>query len=66
MSATYLGILGTSVGWGMFQIFMIMTAALSGVMMGEWKGAPRRAILLLGSGLVCLTVGTTLLAMGDH
>jgi len=26
MSATYLGPFGTSVGWGLFQIFMIMTA----------------------------------------
>ncbi|HEX3891480.1 MAG TPA: L-rhamnose/proton symporter RhaT [Terracidiphilus sp.] len=66
MSATYLGSFGTSIGWGMFQIFMIMTAALSGVMMGEWKGAPRRARSLLGMGLVCLTGATALLAMGNH
>jgi L-rhamnose-H+ transport protein len=66
MSATYLGSFGTSIGWGMFQIFMIMTAALSGVMMGEWKGAPRTARFLLGLGLVCLTGATTLLAMGNH
>lgn len=66
MSATYLGSFGTSIGWGMFQIFMIMTAALSGVMMGEWKGAPRTARFRLGLGLVCLTGATTLLAMGNH
>ncbi len=66
MSATYLGSFGTSIGWGMFQIFMIMTAALSGVMMGEWKGAPRTARFLLGLGLACLTGATTLLAMGNH
>jgi L-rhamnose-H+ transport protein len=66
MSATYLGSFGTSIGWGMFQIFMIMTAALSGVMMGEWKGAPRKARFLLGLGIVCLTGATTLLAMANH
>jgi len=66
MSAAYLGSFGTSIGWGMFQIFMIMTAALSGVMMGEWKGAPRKAGFLLGLGLVCLTGATTLLAMANH
>jgi L-rhamnose-H+ transport protein len=66
MSAAYLGTFGTSIGWGMFQIFMIMTATLSGVMMGEWKGAPRKARFLLGLGLVCLTCATTLLAMGNH
>lgn len=64
-AAALLGALGTSVGWGLFQIFMIMTAALSGVLTGEWKLAPRRAIGLLGVGLSCLTVATVLLAMGN-
>lgn len=66
MSSTYLGSLGTSIGWGLFQIFMIMTAILSGVWAGEWKSAPRRSIGLLVLGLACLTVATTLLAMGNH
>ena len=66
MSATYLGSLGTSIGWGLFQIFMIMTATLSGVMMGEWRGAPRAAKLLLLLGLATLTGATTLLAMGNR
>jgi L-rhamnose-H+ transport protein len=65
MSASYLGAFGTSVGWGLFQIFMIMTATLSGVLTGEWKRAPRRAIGLLGVGLSCLTVATVLLALGN-
>jgi L-rhamnose-H+ transport protein len=66
MSATYLGSLGTSIGWGLLQIFMIMTATLSGVWTGEWKGAPRRSGILLVSGLVCLTAATVFLAMGNH
>jgi L-rhamnose-H+ transport protein len=66
MSATYLGSFGTSIGWGLFQIFMIMTATLSGVLMGEWKGAPRMARLLLLLGLVSLSGATTLLAMGNR
>jgi L-rhamnose-proton symport protein (RhaT) len=66
MSAAYLGSLGTSIGWGLFQIFMIMTATLSGVWTGEWKHAPRQAILLLSSGLVCLTGATILLALGNR
>jgi L-rhamnose-H+ transport protein len=66
MSAIYLGSFGTSIGWGLFQIFMIMTATLSGVMMGEWKGAPRAARLLLVLGLACLIGATTLLAMGNQ
>jgi L-rhamnose-H+ transport protein len=66
MSATYLGSFGTSIGWGLFQIFMIMTATLSGVLTGEWKGAPRAATLLLVLGLGSLTGATALLAMGNQ
>ena len=66
MSAVYLGALGTSIGWGLFQIFMIMTATLSGVGTGEWNNAPRVSKLLLASGLACLICATTLLAMGNH
>jgi L-rhamnose-H+ transport protein len=66
MSATFLGSLGTSVGWGLFQIFMIMTATLSGVLTGEWENAPRTSRLLLVSGFTCLIGATALLALGNH
>jgi L-rhamnose-H+ transport protein len=66
MSSSYLVSLGTSIGWGLFQIFMIMTATLSGVVTGEWKRAPASSKLLLTSGFVCLAVATTLLAMGNR
>jgi L-rhamnose-H+ transport protein len=66
MSAAYLGTLGTSIGWGLFQIFMIMTAILSGVLTGEWKKAPTSSRLLLVSGFACLAGATTLLAMGNR
>ena len=62
MSATYLGALGTSVGWGLLQIFMIMTATMAGVLTGEWKQASRSARLLLGSGIAGLTAAIVLLA----
>jgi L-rhamnose-H+ transport protein len=66
VSAIYLGSLGTSVGWGLLQIFMIMTATLSGVWTGEWKHAPRLATSLLGLGLTGLTGATVLLALGSR
>jgi len=65
MSAIYLGPYGTSIGWGLFQIFMIMTATLSGVLTGEWRSASRGSRLLLGAGLACLIGATALLAMGN-
>jgi len=65
MSATYLGALGTSVGWGLLQIFMIMTATMAGVLTGEWKHAGRSAKVLLGSGIASLTVAIVLLAVSS-
>lgn len=66
MSAAYLGIFGTSIGWGLFQIFMIITATVSGVVMGEWKQAPKQAVRILAFSLVLLVVATGLLAMANR
>lgn len=66
MSATYLGRFGTSIGWGLFQIFMIMTATLSGVFTGEWRSAPRLAQTLLALSITCLGGATALLAYANH
>jgi L-rhamnose-H+ transport protein len=65
MSTTFLGTLGTSVGWGLFQIFMITTAILSGVLTGEWKGSPVRARAYLGAGLMFLILATVLFTTGN-
>lgn len=62
MSATYLGRFGTSIGWGLFQIFMIMTATLSGFFSGEWRFAPRSARTLLVLSIIFLGCATALLA----
>jgi len=66
VSSVYLGALGTSIGWGLFQIFMIMTATMSGVLTGEWKNASRRAVSLLSVGMVGLVGATVLLALGSQ
>jgi len=65
-AAAYLGDLGTSVGWGLFQIFMIITANLSGMLTGEWKAAPSRSLVLLRIGLGLLAAATVLMAMGNR
>jgi L-rhamnose-H+ transport protein len=66
MSAVFLGALGTSIGWGLFQIFMIMAATLSGVLTGEWKSAPRGAKAFLGTGLTLLIIATLLLTLSNR
>ena len=65
-AAAFLGGLGTSVGWGLFQIFMIMTANVSGVITGEWKGATGEDRGLLRFGLGLLAAATVLMALGNR
>jgi L-rhamnose-H+ transport protein len=66
MSAVFLGPLGVSVGWGLFQSFMIITATVSGVLTAEWKSAPQTARILLTLGLACLLLATLLLSMAGR
>jgi len=65
VSATYLGALGTSIGWALFQIFMIMAANASGVVTGEWKGAQQRARNLLWASLLLLALATVIIALAN-
>jgi L-rhamnose-H+ transport protein len=65
VSSVHLGVLGTSVGWALFQIFMIMTANASGLLTGEWRGAPASAVRRLGIGLLLLAVATAIIAAGN-
>jgi len=62
VSSVYLGTLGTSAGWALFQIFMIMTATCAGMLTAEWKGAPMAAKLGMFGGLVLLSIATVLIA----
>jgi L-rhamnose-H+ transport protein len=65
VAAVYLGALGLSVGWGLFQIFNIMSANVSGVVTGEWRSAPPRALRVLYGGLALLGCATVILAVGN-
>lgn len=62
VSSTYLGVLGTSAGWALFQIFMIVSANCSGLLTAEWKGAPGVAKWGMGAGLAMLCGATVLIA----
>jgi L-rhamnose-H+ transport protein len=66
MGALYLGAYGTSIGWGLLQIFMILTATLSGVLTGEWNRSPLLAKRVLGLGLASLVGATVLLAVANR
>ncbi len=65
VGSVYLGELGTSAGWALFQIFMIMTANASGFLSGEWKAAPKAASRKLYLGLALLAAATAIIAAGN-
>ncbi|MGA7411785.1 MAG: L-rhamnose/proton symporter RhaT [Bryobacteraceae bacterium] len=62
VSSVYLGPLGTSAGWALFQIFMIMTANCAGIFTAEWRNAPGSAKWGIATSLVLLASATALLA----
>jgi len=66
VATVYLGALGTSAGWALFQIFMIMTANLSGMVTGEWRNAPGRASKLMWLGLALLALATVVISLGNR
>ena len=56
--ATFLGVVGFSVGWALFQIAMILTGNVAGLLMGEWRQMPARISRanLRGVGVLFLAV----------
>jgi hypothetical protein len=65
LAASFLGPLGTSIGWGLMQIFMIAAATASGIFTGEWN-ASRSALFFLSCGLTALGFAIALLAKGNR
>ena len=65
MSAAFLGGLGTSAGWGITQVFSILSANAAGSFMGEWKAAPSRAHKTLWGGLCLLVIALGILAAAN-
>jgi L-rhamnose-H+ transport protein len=66
VASVYLGELGTSVGWGLFQIFMIITANCGGLLAGEWRSVPAAPRNQLYAGLALLIAATLLLAAANR
>jgi L-rhamnose-H+ transport protein len=65
-ATTFLGLLGASVGWSIFQICIILTANISGWLSGEWKGATLQLQAVLWSGLLLLGSATVAISYGSH
>jgi L-rhamnose-H+ transport protein len=66
VATTHLGPSGAAIGWGLFSIFVILAANLSGLVTGEWRGVGAGPLGNLATGLGLLTVASAVLAMGNH
>jgi L-rhamnose-H+ transport protein len=54
--ARSLGALGVSIGWSIMMSAMVITANLWGLLTGEWRGTPHRALRVLAGGVAILIV----------
>jgi L-rhamnose-H+ transport protein len=66
VSTRYLGRLGDSAGWAIYQIAMVLTASIGGVMAGEWRGASRRSLAALSLGVLVLILATVTTAFSTR
>ena len=57
-----MGPLGTSVGWATMQTVAILTGNIAGLLSGEWKGCPRRSLILMYAGLALMVAGIIVIA----
>jgi L-rhamnose-H+ transport protein len=66
IATRYLGRLGDSAGWAIYQIAMVLTANIGGVISGEWRGASRRSRAMLWGGVLVLILATVTTAFSTR
>ncbi len=66
LGAVRLGLLGTSVGWGIMQIMQIVVGNLSGFLTGEWKLAGVKPVRWMLAGVSVLVVASMVMAYGNY
>jgi L-rhamnose-H+ transport protein len=66
VSTRYLGRLGDSAGWAVYQITMVLTANGAGIVAGEWKSASRRSLIVLIVGICVLVLATIATAVSTR
>jgi L-rhamnose-H+ transport protein len=66
VSTRYLGRLGDSAGWAIYQIAMVLTANIGGLLAGEWRMASRRSFAVLSLGVMVLIIATVTTAFSTR
>ena len=62
----YLGILGVSVGWALFNITLILSGNLAGLLTGEWKAIASRIFNVNVAGVSVLLLATIIMAAANY
>jgi L-rhamnose-H+ transport protein len=62
--AGYMGRLGPSLGWSLWNAFLMITTVACGLFTREWEGADGRALRLLFVGIGVLIFASVLLGLG--
>jgi len=65
MSVVGLGPLGPSFGWPVFIALIVLTSNAWGVVLGEWRGAPRAAFHRMLAGSAVLVLAAFLIGQGS-
>lgn len=64
-AAFRLGAVGNTVGYAIFNTSCVVTAILSGIVVGEWKSAPDAARRSLHLGLAAMVIGILVISFGN-
>ncbi len=64
-AAFRLGAVGNTVGYAIFNTSCVVTAIISGIVVGEWKSAPAAARSKLHLGLACMVIGILIISYGN-
>ena len=63
--ATFLGTLGLSAGWALFQIALILTGNVAGLLTGEWKQMPAKISRVNIQGVAVLFLAVVIIAAAN-
>jgi L-rhamnose-H+ transport protein len=62
----FLGILGVSVGWALFQITTLLSGNLAGIWSGEWRDISKRVFNVNIAGVAVLLLATVIMAAANY
>jgi L-rhamnose-H+ transport protein len=66
-SATvFMGILGVSIGWALFQITLILSGNLAGIWTGEWRSTGKSIFQANLAGVAVLFIATVMMAAANY